>query len=114
MDYLYWLAGMAAIIGENGRDGLQDFARVSPGHHKTEEAGTGQGCNCLSRWVIGPCAPDRGLQQQLEKRFWQRKKNGAGKVGLLWKRKIIRTMYTRLNKWRNKQQFNSDQKPNFY
>lgn len=72
-NYLYRLAGVAAIIGENGWDGLQDFARVSPGHDKTEEAGAGQSSDFLSRWVIRPCASDRGLQQQLEKRFWQSK-----------------------------------------
>lgn len=57
---------MAAIVGEDGRHSLQDFAGVSPGHHQTEEAGAGQGSDSLSRRVIGPCASDRGLQQQLE------------------------------------------------
>lgn len=66
VSYLYCLAGMAAIVGENSRDGLQDFASVSPGHHKTEEAGAGQGSDGLSRWVVWSRAPDRGLQQELE------------------------------------------------
>lgn len=70
VNYLYRLAGMAAVVGEDGRDGLQDFPSVSPGHHQTEEAGTGQSSDGLSCRVIGPCAPDRGLQQQLEKRLW--------------------------------------------
>lgn len=70
VNYLYRLAGMAAVVGEDGRDSLQDFASVSPGHHQTEEAGAGQSSDGLSCRVIGPCAPDRGLQQQLEKRLW--------------------------------------------
>ncbi len=61
---------MTAVVGEDGRDGLQDFSRVTPGHHQTEEAGAGQSSDGLSRWVIGPRTPDRGLQQQLEKRLW--------------------------------------------
>lgn len=69
--YLYRLAGMAAIVGEDSRDSLQDFASVSPGHHQAEEAGAWQGSDSLSCRVIGPCAPDCGLQQQLEKRFWE-------------------------------------------
>lgn len=69
-NYLYCLAGMAAVVGEDGGDGLQDFAGVTPGHHQTEEAGAGQSSDGLSCRVIGPCAPDRGLQQQLEERFW--------------------------------------------
>lgn len=68
-NYLYCLAGMAAVVSEDGRDGLQDFAGVSPGHHQTEEAGAGQGSDGLSCRVIGPCAADRGLQQQLEERL---------------------------------------------
>lgn len=59
--YLYCLAGMAAIVCEDGRDGLQDFASVSPGYHQTEEAGAGQGSDGLSCRVIWPCAPNRGL-----------------------------------------------------
>lgn len=70
VNYLYRLAGMAAVVGEDGRDGLQDFASVSPGHHQTEEAGAGQSSDGLSCRVIRPCASDRGLQQQLEKRLW--------------------------------------------
>lgn len=61
--YLYCLAGMTPVIGEDGRDGLEDLARVSPGHDQTEEAGTGQRSNGLSCWVIGPCTPHRSLQQ---------------------------------------------------
>lgn len=68
-NYLYCLTGMAAVVGEDGRDGLQDFACVTPGHHQTEEAGTGQGGDGLSCRVIRSCAPDRGLQQQLEERL---------------------------------------------
>ena len=60
---------MAAIVGEDGRNSLQDLASVTPGHHQTKEAGAGQGSDGLSCWVIGPCAPDCGLQQQLEKRL---------------------------------------------
>lgn len=82
--YLYCLAGMTAIICKNGRNCLEDLPRVSPGHHQTEEAGTGQRSDGLSRWVIGSCAPNRGLQQQLEKRLWQSKTNGW-KVGHLRK-----------------------------
>lgn len=70
---------MAAVVGEDGRDGLQDFASVSPGDHKTEEAGTGQSSDGLSCRVIWPCAPDRGLQQQLEKRFWDSTQRGGGR-----------------------------------
>lgn len=69
MIYLYGLACMAAVVGENGRHGLEDFAGVSPGYHQAKEAGTGQGSDGLSCRVIGPRAPDCGLQQQLEKRF---------------------------------------------
>lgn len=39
LKYLYCLTGMAAIVGENSRDGLQDFASVSPGHHQAKKAG---------------------------------------------------------------------------
>ena len=60
---------MAAIVGEDGRHGLQDFAGVAPGHHQTEEAGAGQGGDGLSCWIIRPCAADCGLQKQLEKRL---------------------------------------------
>lgn len=67
--HLYGLAGVAAVVGQNGGDGLQDFARVPPGHHQTEEAGAGQGGDGLSRGVVGSRAPDRGLQQQLEERL---------------------------------------------
>lgn len=72
VNYLYRLAGVAAVVGEDGRDGLQDFAGVSPGHHQTEEAGAGQGGDGLSRRVVGPRAADRGLQQQLEEGVWGR------------------------------------------
>lgn len=67
--YLYSLAGMASIVGEDGRDSLQDLASVSPGHHQTEEAGARQSSDGLTCWVIWPCASDCGLQQQLEKRL---------------------------------------------
>lgn len=67
--HLYCLAGMAAIVGEDGRDSLQGFACVSPGHHQAEETGTRQGGECLAGGVIGPRAPHRGLQQQLEQRL---------------------------------------------
>ena len=70
MNYLYRLTGMAAVVGEDGRHSLQDFTGVSPGHHQTEEAGAGQGSDGLSCRVIGPCAPDCGFQQKLEKRLW--------------------------------------------
>ena len=73
VNYLYRLAGMASIVGEDSRDSLQDFASVTPGHNETEEAGAGQSSDGLSCRVIGPCAPDRGLQQQLEKRLWASK-----------------------------------------
>lgn len=63
---------MAAIVGEDCRNCLQDFARVSPGYHQTEEAGAGQGSNGLACWVIWACAPHRGLQQQLKKRLWEK------------------------------------------
>lgn len=53
---------MAAVVGEDGRHSLQDFACVSPGNHQTEEAGAGQRSDGLSCRVIGPCAPHRGLQ----------------------------------------------------
>lgn len=65
---------MATIIGENGGDSLQDFACISPCHHEAEKACTGQSGDVLSSWVVRPCAPHRGLQQQLEKRLWKRKK----------------------------------------
>ena len=58
---------MAAVIGENGGNGLQDFARVPPGHHEAEETGARQGRDGLTGRVVGPRAPDCGLQQQLEK-----------------------------------------------
>lgn len=79
--YLYRLAGVAAVVGEDGGDGLQDLAGVSPGHHQAEEAGAGQRRDGLARRVVGPRAPDRGLQQQLEKRLWReahRWRRGAG------------------------------------
>lgn len=71
VNYLYCLAGMAAIVGEDGRDSLQDFASVSPGYHQTEEAGAGQGSDGLSCRVIGSRAPNCGFQQQLKERFWK-------------------------------------------
>ena len=61
VNYLYRLARMAAVVGEDGGDGLQYFASVSPGNHQTEEAGAGQSRDGLSCGVIGPRAPDRGL-----------------------------------------------------
>lgn len=64
--YLYRLAGVAAVVGEDGGDGLQDFAGVAPGHHQAEEAGAGQSGDGLSCRVVGPRAPDCRLQQQLE------------------------------------------------
>lgn len=67
---------MAAVVGEDGRDGLQDFSSVSPSHHQTEEAGAGQSRDGLSGRVVWPCAPDRGLQQQLEKRLWGKRASG--------------------------------------
>lgn len=90
--YLYCLAGMAAVVGEDGRDGLQDFASVSPGDHEAEEAGTGQSSDGLSCWVIWPCAPDRGLQQQLEKRFWDSTQWGGGGVGGAGETIVMRTL----------------------
>lgn len=66
---LYCLARVAAIVGEDCRNCLQDFAGVSPGYHQTEEAGAGQGSDGLSRWVVRACAPHGGLQQQMKKRL---------------------------------------------
>lgn len=60
---------MAAIVGEDCRNCLEDFTSVSPGYHQAEEAGAGQGSDGLSCWVIWACAPHSGLQQQLKKRL---------------------------------------------
>lgn len=92
--YLYRLAGMTAIVGEDGRHSLQDFAGVSPGHHKTEEAGAGQGGDGLSCRIIGPCAPDCGLQQQLEKRLWG-STQGVGRLDICAGEKKKNSGYTK-------------------
>lgn len=67
--HLDCLAGMTAVVGEYGGDGLQGLARVSPGHHQAEEAGTGQGGEGLPRGVVHPRAAHCCLQQQLEQRL---------------------------------------------
>ena len=63
------LAGMTAVVGEDGGDGLQGLACVSPGHHQAEEAGTGQGGEGLPSRVVHPRAAHCRLQQQLEQRL---------------------------------------------
>lgn len=67
--HLDGLACMTAIVGEDGRHRLEDFASVSPGHHQAEEAGTGQCCEGLTSGVVHSCAPHGGLQQKMKERL---------------------------------------------
>lgn len=74
--HLDCLAGMTAVVGEYGGDGLQGLARVSPGHHQAEEAGAGESGEGLPRGVIHPCAMHRCLQQQVEQRLCSEETEG--------------------------------------
>ena len=69
MKYLNSLAGVAAIVGEDSRDGLECPSCLSPGGHQTEETSAGQCCQRLSRAVVHPSASNGDFQKELEERL---------------------------------------------
>ncbi len=86
LTHLDGLACMTAIVGEDGRHSLEDFASVSPGHHQAEEAGTGQ---CVRVWPVGSFIPV--LRTVVSSRRWKR--DSAGPTVVSWLKQTKSSLY---------------------
>jgi len=69
MKYLNSLASVAAIVGEDGRDGLQCPSCLSPGSHQTKETSAGKCCQRLSCAVVHSSTSNSDFQKELEERL---------------------------------------------
>lgn len=69
MKYLNSLASMAAIVGEDSRDGLKCPSCFSPRSHQTKEASTGKCCQRLPCAVIHASTSNSDFQKELKERL---------------------------------------------